>query len=137
MIEGPRWKKVCHWQNKDARSLNAEGERIMKTRKCGIEGYLKANSSGEETFPEKATEVKAYCEREKISEEKFFSYAWRGRTLSFQAGAPQTEEQKATAKEERAIKSKALQMAEAGAREAGVDLISFVRLAVQKKEASK
>ena len=109
----------------------------MKTRKCGIEGYLKVIPSGEETFPEKSAEIKAYCEREKISEEKFFSYAWRGRTLSFQAGAPMTEEQKATAKEERAIKSKALQMAEAGAKEAGVDLISFVRLAVQKKEASK
>ena len=106
----------------------------MKTRKCGIDGYLKAIPSGEETFPEKPAEIKAYCEREKVTEEKFFGYAWRGRTLSFQAGAPQTEEQKATAKEERAIKSKALQMAEAGAKEAGVDLISFVRMAIVKKE---
>ena len=106
----------------------------MKTRKCGIDGYLKAIPSGEETFPEKPAEIKAYCEREKITEEKFFGYAWRGRTLSFQAGAPQTEEQKAQAKKDRALTSEALKLAEQGAKDAGVDLISFVRMAIVKKE---
>ena len=111
----------------------------MKERECKIEGYLKHIPTGKESFPEKIAEIKSYLEAQKIDEKQFINYAWRGRTLSFQAGIPMTEEQKATAKEERAIKSKALQMAEAGAKEAGVDLISFVRMAVarKEKEASK
>jgi len=106
----------------------------MKERECKIEGYLKHIPTGKESFPEKIAEIKSYLEAQKIDEKQFINYAWRGRTLSFQAGALLTEEQKAQAKKDRALTSEALKLAEQGAKDAGVDLISFVRMAIVKKE---